>query len=264
MFPATDTATWEVRRIALELGGAFPPWRAFGPVGVPQGKLALKTSAQFSVARRFALPGRTVLHGLALLLRLPAGKTELRMEIAADADGAPAEDEPLATVDLALDRSAVAAPAWHEALAATPLETVDAAALWVVLKGKSGVAEWLAQSESSPMPPATLYTNEGGRWQRYPVRGGQSPAPFLRVLREPLARENAPLVTLALAVGAGPAIERTADPSADAPVSVEFELAAGQFVAAAPAGGVATVSLGATAAATGTLDLRRATAYFRT
>ena len=48
VFPTNDTTPWKVRRIALELGGSFPPWRAFGPVGMPAAKLALKASAQFS------------------------------------------------------------------------------------------------------------------------------------------------------------------------------------------------------------------------
>ena len=89
----------------------FPPWRAFGPVGAPTANLALKANARSSVARRFQLPGRTMLHGIALPLRLPAGHAEVRLEIAADADGVPAEGKPLATVDLVLD--APDAAAWH-------------------------------------------------------------------------------------------------------------------------------------------------------
>ena len=127
VFPTDDTAAWKVRRIVLELGGSFPPWRAFGPVGMPAAKLALKASAQFSVARRFSLPGRTVLHGIALPLRLPSGHAEVRLEIAADVDGAPAESKPLATVDLVLDASDGGAT-WYDALVATPIDTGDARA----------------------------------------------------------------------------------------------------------------------------------------
>lgn len=263
VFPTGDSASWQVSRIALELGGVFPRWRVFEADGPPPGRLALRASPKFSVARRFAVPAPTVLHGLALLLGLPAGAAELRLEILADADGAPAEGEALATVDLALD-AADGAPAWREALAATPLEIGAARALWAVLKGKSGTAEWVAGSESVPMPPATLYASEGSRWQRYPTRGGQSPAPCLRVLREALARENLPLVRCALAAGAGAPLERTADPSEDTPAQVEFALPSGQFVTAAPTGGAVVLGVTVTAATTGTLDVRRATAYFRT
>ena len=263
VFPVDDAAPWKVRRIAVAIRGTFPPWRAFGPVGTPPAKLALKTSAQFSVARRFPLPGRTLLHGVALPLRMLDGEAELRLEIAADANNMPADAKPLATVELALE-PAPGAAIWHDALFATPLDTEDASALWVVVKGKSGSVEWLAQSEPSPVPSATLHTYEGGRWQRYPVRGGQSPAPLMRVLREPLARENAPLLTLSIATGVTSSIALTADPSDDAPVTLEFELPGGQFLTVTPTGGVAAIATTATAAATGVLSVRSATAYFQT
>jgi len=262
VFPTKDTTPWKVGRIALELRGSFPPWRAFGPLGTPIANLALKTNAQFSVARRFQLPGRTVLHGIALPLRLPVGHAEVRLEIAADEDGMPAEGKPLATVDLVLD--APDAAGWHDALVPTPFDTRDATLLWAVVKGKSGTAEWIAQSEPGPVPPATLYTNEGGAWQRYPVRGGQAPAPLLRVLREPIARENAPLLTLVLAHGDKAMVVRSADPADDAPTMLEFELPAGEVVTVAPGDGATSISLTATAAATGVLVVRSATAYFQT
>ena len=261
VFPAADPGSWKIQRIALELGGRFPRWRAFGPAGIPAGKLGLRVSAQFSVARRFELPGRTQMHGVALLLRLGAGKTEMRLEIVPDADGAPAEGEPLATVDLVLEGDQSNA-VWCEALAASPFDTGAASVLWVVLKGKSGAAEWIAQSEPSPQPPATLYANEGGRWQRYPVRGGQSPAPWLRIMREPLARENVPLVTAALASGAGTAITRAADPSDDAPAALDLALPDGEAVTATPSGAMVVLPVTVTAAASGTVAVRRATAYF--
>jgi hypothetical protein len=262
VFPTKDTTPWKVGRIALELGGSFPPWRAFGPTGMPAANLALKASAQFSVARRFPLPGRTVLHGIALALRLPAGHAEVRLEIAADEDGIPAEGKPLATVDLVLD--APDAAGWHDALVPTPFDTRDATLLWAVVKGKSGTAEWIAQSEPGSVPPATLYTNEGGAWQRYPVRGGQAPAPLLRVLREPIARENAPLLTLVLAHGEKAMVVRSADPSDDTPTMIDFELPAGEIVTVTPGDGATSIALTATAAATGMLVVRSATAYFQT
>ena len=262
VFPTKDAMPWKVRRIALDLRGSFPPWRAFGPVGMPTANLALKASAQFSVARRFPVPGRTVLHGIALPLRLPAGNAEVRLEIVTDADGAPAEGKPLATLDLVLDASDAAA--WHDALVPTPFDTGDATALWAVLKGKSGTVEWTAQSEPGPVPPATLYTNEGGTWQRYPVRGGQAPSPLLRVLREPIARENAPLLTLVLANGESATVVRSGDPSDDTPAMLEFELPAGKVVTVTPGDGAVLITLTATAAATGVLVVRSATAYFQT
>ena len=263
VFPSADQVPWQIRRIALELGGRFPPWRAFGPAGTAAGKLGLKVSAQFSVARRFDLPARIQMHGVALLLRVPGAKTELRLEIAADADGAPAEGAPLATVDLVLDGDGLGA-AWCEALAQSPFDTGAATTLWIVLKGKSGATEWIAQSELSPQPPATLYANEGGRWQRYPVRAGQSPAPLLRILREPLARENAPLVTVSLASATGAVITLAVDPSDERPATLDLALPELDPITATPSDGIVVAPVMVTAAATGTAVIRRATAYFTT
>ena len=262
VFPSADAVPWQFQRIALELGGSFPRWRAFGPAGTPTAKLGLKVSAQFSVARRIELPGRTQMHGVALLLSV-AGKTEMRLEFAADADGAPADGTPLATVDLVLEGDGSSA-AWYEALAESPFDSGAATTLWVVLKGKSGATEWAAQSETSPQPPATLYANEGGRWQRYPVRAGQSPAPFLRILREPLARENAPLVTAALASATGAVTTVAADSFEDAPKTLDLALPEGEAVTVTPAAGMVVFPVLVTAAASGTLEIRRATAYFTT
>jgi len=250
VFPESGTAPWQLGRVVLELTGRFPRWRSFGPLGPPAGKLAAKVNAQFSVARRIALPGRTTLHGLGLPLAL-TGSAEFRLEIVADADGAPAEGPPLAVVGLTLDADA---QAWTEALFETPLDTSGAEALWALLKGKSGEAQWAATSEAAPQPPATLYTHEGGAWQRYPVRAGMSPAPLLRVLREPLARENAPLLDVALE-GATPA---SADPSESTQATLELA----SPLVRSPESGAVVIAVTATAGATGTLTLRRATAFF--
>jgi hypothetical protein len=250
VFPESGALPWQVSRVVLGLTGRFPRWRAFGPLGPPGGKLAAKVNAQFSVARRIVLPGRVTLHGLSLPL-VPAGNAELRLEVAADADGAPAGGPPLAAVDLAL---APDAPPWTEALFATPLDTGEAQALWAVLKGKSGEARWAATTEPAQQPPATLYTHEGGAWQRYPVRGGTSPAPLLRVLREPLARENAPLLGIALE-GAAPA---SADPSESTQATLDLATS----LLRSPDAGAVVLTVTATAAATGTLTVRRATATF--
>jgi hypothetical protein len=258
LLPTTDAATWQVRRIALEFSGSFPRWRAFGPAGPPQGRLSAAVNARFSVARRLVLPGRVVLHGVALALQASGG-TELRLEIAADADGTPLDGPALATLDLAPD-SAGAEAAWHDALLATPIDSGDAQALWVVLKGKSGGAAWLAQGEAAALPRATLYTRDGGRWQRYPTRAGQVPAPQLRVLREPLPRENASLLTLAWN---GTPLSADAEPGTGAPGRVEFVLPGDETRSAVPAGGAVTLGLTATAGASGMLTLRRATAYHR-
>ena len=260
VFPSADAMPWRIGRIQLELGGSFPRWRAFGPAGTPAANLGLKVSAQFSVARRFELAGRTHVHGVALLLRV-AGTTEMRLEIAADAEGAPAEGEPLATVDLVLDGDG-SATTWHEALAAGPFDSGSATSLWVVAKGKSGAVEWAAQSEWSPQPPATLYASEGGRWQRYPVRAGRSPAPVLRILREPLARENAPLVTAALASATGAMITVAADSFDERPATLDLALPHAAAVNASS--GVVVLPVTFTAAASGTLEIRRAAAYFTT
>lgn len=267
VFPTADAAPWLLRGLKLELGGAFPRWRAFGPVGAPQGRLTARVDARFSVARRIALPGRVVLHGVALPLEV-AGACELRLELLAEADGAPLDAAPLATLDLALDGAADGAAEgaadgaarWFDALLAVPIDTGSAAALWLVLKGKRGAAAWVADSEVAPVPPATLYTHEGGRWQRYPVRAGQAPAPQLRVLREPLPRENQPLLALSWD---GTALAASAEPGSGAAAKIEFALPGADTQSVAPGGGAVVVTLTAIAAATGRLTLKRAGASFR-
>lgn len=259
VFPTTDVAAWLLRGLSLELGGAFPRWRAFGPIGAPQRRLATRIDARFSVARRVPLPGRVVLHGVALPLEV-AGACELRLEWLAEADGAPRDAAPLATLDLALDSAGSSAAAWFDALLATPIDTGQAEALWLVLKAKRGAAAWLASAETAPLPPSALFTHEGGRWRRYPVRAGQAPVPQLRLLREPLPRENQPLLALAWD---GTGLAASAEPGSGAAVKVEFVLAGGATQCVAPAGGSVVVALTATAAATGTLTLARAGASFR-
>ena len=259
VFPTTDVAAWLLRGLNLELGGTFARWRAFGPIGAPQGRLATRIDARFSVARRVPLPGRVVLHGVALPLEL-AGACELRLELLAEADGAPRDGPPLATLDLALDGAGSGAATWCEALFATPIDSGEAEAVWLVLKAKRGAAAWVASAESAPLPPAALFTHEGGRWQRYPVRAGQAPAPQLRLLREPLPRENQPLLALAWD---GTTLAASAEPGSGAAVKVEFVLAGSATQSVAPAGGAVVVALTATAAASGTLTLKRAAASFR-
>ena len=138
------------------------------------------------------------------------------------------------------------------------LDTGDAAALWLVLKGKSGHVAWWAGSEAATVPPATLAAQEGGRWLRYPTRAGQAPAPLLRVLREPLPRENLPLLTLQWN---GTELSAQANPGSGAAVRIELTLPGETALLATPSAGVVTATLTVTAAASGTLQVRSATAF---
>ena len=116
-----------------------------------------------------------------------------------DAGGAPAEGKPLATLDLVLDASDVAA--WHDALVPTPFDTGDATALWAVVKGKSGTVEWTAPERARPRPARDALHERRRNLAALPGARRASSEPLLRVLREPIARENAPLLTLVLANG---------------------------------------------------------------
>ena len=259
VLPTPDAAPWQLRRLLLELGGTFPRWRAFGPAGPPAGRLSATANSRFSVARRLALPGRVLLHGLELALQATAA-AELRLELLPEVDGAPAiVAEPLAALDLKLAATGDA-PIWLPALLAMVLDTGEATALWLVLKGKSGQAAWWAGSEAAAVPPATLAAQEGGRWLRYPTRAGQAPAPLLRVLREPLPRENLPLITLQWN---GTDLSAEANPGTGSATVIELALPGSSALAATPSGGAVTATLIATAAAAGTLQLRSATAFHR-
>ena len=157
-----------------------------------------------------------------------------------------------------------AEPTWYDALVATPFDTGDASQLWAVVKGKSGAAEWVAQSEPVAHPARDALHERRRTLAALSGARGQAPAPLMRVLREPIARENAPLLTLALATGPTASVVRSADPSDDAPAAIEFELSAEEVVTATPGGGAVVIAVTATAAATGTLVVRSATAYFKT
>jgi hypothetical protein len=74
------------------------------------------------------------------------------------------------------------------------------------------------------------------------------------VLREPLARENAPLLGIALE-GAAPA---SADPSESTQATLDLATS----LLRSPDAGAVVLTVTATAAATGTLTIRRATATF--
>jgi len=259
VLPTADAAPWQLRRLLLELGGSFPRWRAFGPAGPPDGRQSASVNSRFSVARRLALPGRVQLHGLELALQASAA-AELRLELLPEVDGAPAAAAaPLAALDLTLAATGEA-PAWQPALLATVLDTGSAIALWLVLKCKSGNVAWWATSAAASVPPATLVAQEGGRWQRYPTRAGQAPAPLLRLLREPLPRENLPLLTLQWN---GTELAAQTDLGTGAAARIEFALPGDSALAATPSAGAVTATLTTTAAASGTLHVRSATALHR-
>ena len=69
---------------------------------------------------------------------------------------------------------------------------------------------------------------------------------------------------LVLANGESATVVRSGDPSDDTPAMLEFELPAGKVVTVTPGDGAVLITLTATAAATGVLVVRSATAYFQT
>jgi hypothetical protein len=176
---------WIVTALELDVRGSFPPWRAYPAQATAEpGPLGLRIDATFSAARRIA----GELYGVALPLRVN-GPAELHVALVAEDAGVPGSTKPLA--------SAVLTPAtgtgWHEALFAAP---VSAESAWLVVQAKTGAVEWAAVAEAAAPSTRTLGAAGSARWSAFPPVPGGVVVAQARVLRAPLATENAPLLTL--------------------------------------------------------------------
>lgn len=253
-FPAAVGKTWRIERLALQLSGQFPPWRAYwGQVSGAPGKFGMRVSAQFSVARRFVFAEAGELHGVALLLRSAGDAAQLKLELVAEQDDAPGPGKPFAMADLSVTAQAAGEAVWHEALFPSPVKVEANKGVWLVAKAKAGSAEWAGSAEPQVL---TRFNNEGGQWQRYPATDGNSPVAQIKLLRRPFAQENQPLLDIVWG-GLQRSIEVAAETS-----TVELSLAT-PLEFPVDAGGTVVVPLSATARASGSLTIKSATAYYR-
>ncbi|MGH2734381.1 MAG: hypothetical protein ACRDKZ_02280 [Actinomycetota bacterium] len=255
-WPQSTSAPWLVRRVTIDLGGAFPPWRAHSVQSTDEpGKLALKISAQFGVARRIDLTEAITLHGVALLLRV-AADAELAFELVVG-ESVPGDRPPLAALELVASPGSTE-PAWRELLLAAP-QQIDPGVMWIVAKARKGSAEWVGLPEAGP-PGASLFSDQGGPFEAYPLLGTQSATAQARLLRTPLVQENEPLVELTWS-HAGSSRTVTVTPT-DSTTTVTIESPGTTPPELTPGADGVTLELAATALATGTLTVERAVASY--
>ena len=265
-FPVATQAL--VTDLALQLSGAFPPWRSYpAQTSEAPGDLGLTVDANFSVARRLVLGGAATLYGVSLGLRAPVADAQIHLEIQPDSYGLPAGRKPIAAADLTVPAggTAVGSIAWTEVLFPSPAAVAAGKDVWLVAKAKTGTAELVA----APEPPAeathTVVATEGGTWDEYPpVTAGASQTPLvpvaqLRLLRKPFASENTPLLDLAWAAPAGATVQAEAG-TATAQVDMGAPAAAAPL---APAGGNIQLVVSVTARSSGILSLKGATLTYR-
>lgn len=252
---ATGGPRWLVERIELELDGDFPEWRAhpLQDTDVP-GPLGLAVSGRFSAARRADVTEPIVLHGVALLVR-PAGAAEIALELQA----APAPDPagaPLASAELPPVEDA--GPGWVEVVFASPAE-VAPGPLWLIAKARTGALEWTGSIAAPVGEPATVFSDQGSRFEPYPALGDESAVAQTRLLRAPLTTENDDLLQVTLHSGSAP-VTQTAAPVGEA---VTVALVPGTPIECVPGPDGITLDVSITSQATGTVTVRRASAFYR-
>ncbi len=263
-FPVATQAL--VTDLALQLSGAFPPWRSYpAQTSEAPGNLGLTVDANFSVARRLALGGAATLYGVSLGLRAPVADAQIHLEIQPDSGGLPAGGKPIAAADLTVPGGgdAVGSIAWTEVLFPSPAAVAADKDVWLVAKAKAGTAELVAAPEAPAEATHTIVATEGGMWDEYPpVIANQTPlvpVAQLRVLRKPFASENTPLLDLAWAAPAGVTVQAEAG-TATAQVDMGAPAAAAPL---ASAGGNVQLVVSVTARSSGILSLKGATLTYR-
>jgi hypothetical protein len=265
-FPVATEAL--VKDLALQLSGAFPPWRSYpAQTSEALGDLGLTVDANFSVARRLAIGGAATLYGVSLGLRAPAADAHIRLEIQPDSGGLPAGGKPTVAADLTVPAggAAVGSVAWTEVLFPSPIAVAAGKDVWLVAKAKTGTAELVAAPEPSAEATHTVVGIEGGTWDEYPpVIVGASQGPLvpvaqLRVLRKPFPSENAPLLDLAWAAPAGGTVQAEAGTA-----TVQVDMGAPADAAPlASAGGYIQLVVSVTARSSGVLTLKGATLTYQ-
>jgi hypothetical protein len=261
-FPAKGIKAWRVNAVTLNLAGAFPPWRAFSAqtTALP-GKLGMKISAKFSVARRFAFSEDGELYGFSILMRPSTESSELQLQVVTEKDGQPDFAKPLATADLSLEAATADAPRWIDVVFASPTAVKKNKGFWLAAKAKTGVGEWVGATEAPNVKTTTLYNNEGGQWQRYPLISNQQPVAQLRILRRPFAKENQPLLDISM--DAPPASVKKSVEIDQETLSVEIALPAGTTKDVPPVSANVTVPLRFLSRSSGTLTIKSAAVSYK-
>jgi len=261
-FPSPSNTPWLVNRIAMEIAGQFPPWRAYTAQSndLP-GKVGMRVNARFSVARRFQFAEAGELFGVALLLRPVTETVEVRVEIVSDKKGQPAPGDPLVTANAAIATGGVGVPRWTSVLFPSSLKVEVHKELWLVVKAKTGDVEWSGLTEIGSTQTTTLFNNEGGQWQRYPLLNGRTPVSQLRILRRPFAQENTPLLEALWPVD-GQLLKQEGDLTVTT-VQVEFVLPLEQSFLVAPTNGNVAIPVRLVAKADGTVTIKNAKAIYK-
>ena len=258
-FPTTETQDWLISRLQLNLSGRFPPWRAYsGQLGSSVGQLGMKVCARFSVARRFDFSQNGELFGFSILLR-PQTDSELVLEVTAGKDGQPVAGKSLATANATVELGAEAAPRWIDVLFDSPVKLEANHELWLTLKARKGTVEGSGIGAPVEVNTTTLYSDEGGAWQRYPsIEAGKYPVAQIRVLRRPFVNENDPLLQISWDTLPQVTLDLTEETR-----SIEFNRPPGQAQALEPANDAVLVPLSLTAGATGSITVKNATAFYQ-
>ncbi|MEW6737246.1 MAG: hypothetical protein AB1489_38530 [Acidobacteriota bacterium] len=258
--PAATADAWLIKQLDLELAGEFPNWRAYKDQASDiAGKFAVKVNSQFNVARRFVFSETGELFGFSLLVRLLQDKTVLRCEITNEKEFQPDTAKPLAIVEVEQSPNNSEEYLWIEALLPAPIEIPAQNGFWLIVKTKSGAMEWTGVPVATVSPWATLFTNEGSRWQRYPSVQDKYPLTQIRILRRPFTKEVAPLLNIDWPIN-GKSLSRSVDISTN---SSKIELIPDQSPIIVPSGGSASFSLKVQSQASGRLTIKSAALFYQ-
>jgi hypothetical protein len=256
VWPAVSTSKpWLLSELVLDTEADFPVWRAFpAQAKNSAGKLGLKVSAQFSVARRVSFPEEVLVYGVALPVRLQAD-SEIAVELSPGIE--PSSDAgPLATGALAA--FAAPGPEWKEVLFPAPV-LIPAGDAWIVAKSRRGSLEWVGTTETGNAT-RTRFSDQGGRFESYPRLGLEEPVAQVRVLRAPLPAENLPVVEFSIPGLPSPETSALTGSQQTGVLRFGFPSSAPELVVG-PGGMSLDITL--RARSTGVLTLRRATAVHR-
>lgn len=282
LFPEpVNDKTWELRSLKLKATPKLAPWIleaiTVDPAAgaAPPVDASIRIDARLSAAQPFSISSPTELHGFGLLLAGVGDKeAELSVELLADDRGRPGAGPALATRMLKV----AGASAWREALLEKPLNLAAGLGFWMVVKAKSGTAQWKVTPGTDNT--SARYTEDGTAWQPYPNMLAALPTPgpivespvakppvfppsaALRIFRTPRAEENQARVVVSHSDGAT-VVEMSLPVSYDA-VEVEWLWPDGKFPLLAPAAGGESrrIDLGIRSLSSGTLDIAAATVFF--
>lgn len=259
-FPTTSKIPWQIDRLELNLSGKFPPWRAkSGQDTDAPGPLGMKVCARFSIARRCDVSQDAELFGFSILLRPSTDGAEIMLEVATGKDGQPVAGKSLAAASATLGAATATGPRWIEVLFASPIKVGAAQELWLTLKAGKGAVEWCGLAALADPNTATLYSDEGGAWQRYPsVNGANFPVAQIRTLRRPFINENDPLLQISWAALSPVSIDVTEETR-----RVELNQPASPVPSQAPKNEAILVPLTLTAGASGSLTVNGATVFYK-